>query len=371
MNGAPAEPDSVPPVLGAPGASPLEGAPVAPLERTPAAPAPRTRHWLPAAGARGLALFIGGFTLLSVIGAARSDALDANIWWVAVPFVPRLVSAALLAAVGAAFVAYAVAPRMRAWRRWPTLALFAFFAAAAVYNAVDFFFVWRAGDIAPRVPVPFSLVVAALLVFVTWAAARPPAPRRRRWAAAAVIAAVAAVCVMVFPLAQILFFGTTDYRRHATIAVVFGAQVHENGAPSTSLRDRMTTAEQLYKDHLVRQILVSGGVGDSGYNEALVMRDMAVKAGVPRDRIIVDSSGVSTEATVRNSIPFFDFDVSPGVLAVSQFYHLPRIKLAYARAGWDVLTVPATTSTPIKETPRLVLREIPAYWVYYVRAMVG
>src|SRR5665647_3419404 len=117
MNGAPAEPDSVPPVLGAPGASPLEGAPVAPLERTPAAPAPRTRHWLPAAGARGLALFIGGFTLLSVIGAARSDALDANIWWVAVPFVPRLVSAALLAAVGAAFVAYAVAPRMRAWRR--------------------------------------------------------------------------------------------------------------------------------------------------------------------------------------------------------------------------------------------------------------
>src|SRR5665648_210995 len=142
-------------VLGAPGASPLEGAPVAPLERTPAAPAPGTRHWLPAAGARGLALFIGGFTLLSVIGAARSDALDANIWWVAVPFVPRLVSAALLAAVGAAFVAYAVAPRMRAWRRWPTLALFAFFAAAAVYNAVDFFFVWRAGDIAPRVPVPF------------------------------------------------------------------------------------------------------------------------------------------------------------------------------------------------------------------------
>src|SRR5665647_1577759 len=73
MNGAPAEPDSVPPVLGAPGASPLEGAPVAPLERTPAAPAPRTRHWLPAAGARGLALFIGGFTLLSVIGAALTS----------------------------------------------------------------------------------------------------------------------------------------------------------------------------------------------------------------------------------------------------------------------------------------------------------
>ena len=375
MNGAPAAPDSVPPVPSAPG--PLGGAPLAAdaaapaarLERTPAAPAPKTRHWLPAAVARGLALFIGGFTLLSVVGAARFAAFDATLWWVAVPFVPRLVSAGLLAAVGVAFVAYAVAPRMRAWRRWPTLALIVFFAAVAVYNAVDFFLVWRAGDIAPGVPLPLSLVIALLLAFVTWAAARSPAPRRRRWAAAAVLVFVAAVCVVLFPLAQVLFFGATDYRRAADIVVVFGAQVHDNGAPSTSLRDRMDTAIGLFKDRLVKKILVSGGVGDSGYNEALVMRDMAVKAGVPREDVVVDSGGVNTEATVRNSIPFFGSEPPSRVLAVSQFYHLPRIKLAYQRAGWDVLTVPAGTSTPIQETPYLVAREIPAFWVYYLRAI--
>jgi vancomycin permeability regulator SanA len=376
MNGAPAAPDSAPPVTGAPGplgAAPLTGASAAPLEFTPAAPAPKTRHWLPASVARGLSFFIGGFTLLSVVGAARSEALDANIWWVAVPFVPRLVSAGLLAAVGVAFIAYALAPRMRAWRRWPTLALFAFFAGVAVYNAVDFFLVWRAGEIAPRVPLPFSLVVALLLGFVTWAAARAPAPRRRRWAAAAVIVVIAAACIVLFPLAQVLFFGTTDYRRPAGIAVVFGAQVHAGGAPSTSLRDRMDTAVELYDEHLVHWILVSGGVGESGYNEALVMRQMAVRAGVPVDRVIVDSSGVNTEATVRHSLPFFGLagDTPPDVLAVSQFYHLPRIKLAYARAGWDVLTVPAGTSTPIKETPYLVAREVPAFWVYYLRAILG
>jgi len=342
---------------------------VRPLERRPAAAAPGTRHWLPAAVARGLALFVGAFTLLSVVGAARSEAFNASIWWVAVPFVARLVSAALLAAVGAAFVAYAVAPRMRAWRRWSTLVLFAFFAAAAVYNAVDFFFVWRAGDIAPRVPLPFSLVVALLLAFVTWAATR--APRRRRWSAAAVLVATAAVCVVLFPLAQVLFFGTTDYRRAADIAVVFGAQVHGSGAPSTSLRDRMDTAVGLFKDRLVKKILVSGGVGDSGYNEALVMRDMAVKAGIPKEDVVVDSNGVNTEATVHDSIPFFGSKAHSRVLAVSQFYHLPRIKLAYQRAGWDVFTVPAGTSTRIKETPYLVTREIPAFWVYYLRAIFG
>jgi len=340
----------------------------APLERTAA---PKARHWLPAAVARGLALFVGCFTLLSVVGAARSEALDATIWWVAVPFAPRLVSAALLAAVGVAFVAYAVAPCMRPWRRWPALVLFAFFAAVAAYNAVDFYLVWRAGDIAPRVPAPLSLFIAGLLVFVTWAAARAPAPKLRRWAAAAVLVATAAVCVVAFPLSQVLFFGTTDYRRAADVAVVFGAQVHDNGAPSTSLRDRMDTAIALYKDRLVKKVLVSGGVGDSGYNEALVMRDMALKAGVHREDVIVDSSGVNTEATVRNSIPFFAIRPPSRVLAVSQFYHLPRIKLAYQRAGWNVLTVPAGTSTPIKETPRLVLREVPAFWVYYLRAIFG
>ena len=347
----------------------------APLARSPAAqaaaPAPRTRHWLPAAVARGLALFIGCFTLLSVFAAARSAALDATIWWVAVPFVPRLASAALLAAVGVAFVAYSVAPRMRAWRRWPTLALLAFFAAVAAYNAADFFLVWRAGEIAPGVPLPLSLVIALLLVFVTWAAARAPAPRRRVWAAAAVLVVTAAVCVVLFPLAQVLFFGTTDYRRAADVVVVFGAQVHGSGAASTSLRDRMDTAVGLYKDRLVTTLLVSGGVGESGYNEALVMRDMAVKAGVHAEDVIVDSSGVNTEATVRNSIPFLGTGPRLRVLAVSQFYHLPRIKLAYQRAGWDVLTVPAGTSTPIKETPYLVAREVPAFWVYYLRALFG
>ena len=381
MNGAPAAPDSVSPSPAAPGppgapfrpdgglpdAAPSDGAP----EAKGTARAPKSRHWLPAAVARGVALFIGGFTLLSVVGAARSGAFDANAWWVAVPFVPRLVSAGLLAAVGVAFVAYALAPRMRAWRRWPTLALFAFFAAVAVYNAVDFYLVWQAGEIAPAVPVPFSLVVVLLLAFVTWAAARAPAPRRRRWAAAAVIVATAAVCITLFPLAQVLFFGTTDYRRAATIAVVFGAQVHQNGVPSTSLRDRMDTGIGLFKAGLVKKILVSGGVGDSGYNEALVMRGMAVKAGVPRGDVIVDSNGVNTEATVRDSIPFFDSLPGSQVLAVSQFYHLPRIKLAYQRAGWNVLTVPAGTSTRIKETPRLVAREIPAFWVYYLRAIFG
>lgn len=50
--------------------------------------------------------------------------------------------------------------------------------------------------------------------------------------------------------------------------------------------------------------------------------------------------------------------------------HLPRIKLAYARAGLDAWTVPARTSS-IPRTRAIVAREIPAFWLYYLRAVVA
>ena len=267
-------------------------------------------------------------------------------------------------------MAYAVAPRMAAWRRWLTLGLCAAFAAMAVLNMVDFYRVWQRGLIRPGVPVPLSLLVALALGFVAWAALRPPAQPRRRWPAAAVLVAAALVCVLAFPLLQIWFFGFTDYRRPADLAVVFGAQVHQRGVPSVSLSDRMTTAEQLYRQGLVKRIIVSGGVGQTGYNEALVMRDMALAAGVPRRALIVDSNGVNTEATVRDTVPFFTTPQGRArVLAVSQFYHLPRIKLAYQRAGWNVLTVPSGLGDR-GIIARMVAREVPAFWVYYLRAVL-
>ena len=132
--------------------------------------------------------------------------------------------------VAAALLGYAAAPRMRPWRRWPTVGLVLAFAAITAWNGVGFYLAWRAGEIRPGVPVPLSFVVCAALVFIAWAALRPPAPRRRRLAAAAVLVAIAAACVLLFPVAQVFFFGKTDYRRPADAVVVFGAQVHGRAA---------------------------------------------------------------------------------------------------------------------------------------------
>ncbi len=57
------------------------------------------------------------------------------------------------------------------------------------------------------------------------------------------------------------------------------------------------------------------------------------------------------------------------MLVVSHFYHLPRIKMCYQQQGREVYTVPAKASRPIARTPLFVLREVPAFWVYWLRAV--
>jgi hypothetical protein len=56
---------------------------------------------------------------------------------------------------------------------------------------------------------------------------------------------------------------------------------------------------------------------------------------------------------------------------VSHFYHLPRIKLAYQRAGMEVRTVPARETYILAQIPYSMAREVVALWVYYLRPLVA
>ena len=56
---------------------------------------------------------------------------------------------------------------------------------------------------------------------------------------------------------------------------------------------------------------------------------------------------------------------------MSHAYHLPRVKLAYQRAGWEVFTVPAVETRQLTQKPRLVAREVAALWWYYLAPLAG
>ena len=85
---------------------------------------------------------------------------------------------------------------------------------------------------------------------------------------------------------------------------------------------------------------------------------------------MLDAQGVSTQATVKNTVAAFRHLGIGSALAVSHFYHLPRIKMSYQRQGWEVYTVPATERYQLSAMPKFILREIAALWVYYLRPLL-
>ena len=300
--------------------------------------------------ARGLALFLGGFTVLNLAGDLRLGT-NANVWWIDFAPLPLLATRLLLFAVGVALILWAVSTK----RRSLTTILIAAAFIAAIANSVRFYVLLSRGDIASKLPIPLSLFIAIALAFILAAMRRSGETHRVAFAASFVAAAI------LFPLAQISLFGLTDYRRPADVIVVFGARAYASGTPSDTLADRVRAVCELYRAGLAKQLVFSGGPGEGEFDEPETMRRYARTLGVPNTAIVLDSKGINTESTVRNTFQF-----APRILAVSDFYHLPRIKMTYQRYGVEVFTVPALTSVPW-QMPFNLVREDAAFWAYYLR----
>jgi vancomycin permeability regulator SanA len=325
-------------------------------------------------GGRGAALFLAVFTMVGLVGELRGRATDMSLWWVDVRDVPPFVRLFVLAAFAGFLLAWVLRKTPGLALRRATAAACGLFALLALRDAVRYGSIVGGGSVRPTTPIPLSLLIAVGLAALSIIVLRTPGRRsgsRRRTAIGLVLAA--GCWAFVFPLAQMLFFGTTDYRRPADAAVVFGARVYATGRPSPLLADRIATGVDLYRAGLVGTLLMSGGDGADGFNEARVMRDEAVAAGVDSAHVLIDPTGTTTEATVDHAMTLLSRQGGPPprIIAVSQAYHLPRIQLAFANGGIDVLTVPAVDPEPIQETPLLVLREVPAFWAYFLRVCLG
>lgn len=322
---------------------------------------------------RSLALFLGGFTLLNVLGEFRLRGFDANEWWIDCRRLPAGVGTGLLLLGGLGMVAYAIRPGMAAWHRILTAGVLVGLLGLALSNVVQFWQLMAGGQIRAGLILPFSLLVGVVLAIILWRILRPGKPAASeghpRWNLILSVGTLA-VCGLGFPLAQMYCFGKTDYRRTADVAVVFGARAYADGKCSDALRDRVTTACRLYQDGLVGKLLFSGGPADGSMHETEAMRRLAVSLGVRDEDILLDRQGLDTDATVRNTCNHFRELGVRRVLAVSHFYHLPRVKMRYHREGHEVYTVPAEERYTLRSMPWLMGREIAAMWAYYARPLI-
>ena len=318
---------------------------------------------------RGLALFLGGFALLNILGDTRAAYFDANLWWIDLRSFPQAVITPFLLVSGVCLVGFAFWPPRFAWRQYLTIGCVSALAAAAVLNTLQYCTLLARGSIT-GMPIPLSVLILVALTSILVSACRN-LPSTRRTKGMLGVLAVALACGLCFPLAQMFFYGKTDYRRPADVAVVPGARVYADGRLSDALADRVRTACQLYNDGLVKRVVFSGGPGDGAIHETEAMKRMAIQLGVKAEAIWLDPAGINTRATVRNTEALFRQWHASRILVVSHAYHLPRIKLAYQRDGWDVFTVPAKERYLLRQMPYNMAREVAALWVYYLRPLVN
>ena len=200
--------------------------------------------------AKVLAVFLGLFSLMNIIGNQLAVSFDMNLWWIDFRVAPQSLVQLVLLGGSILLIGYGVNPRMSNWRSKCTQVAIALFLIGSAWNTVSFYVLQHTGAIRSVTLFPLSLVICLLLAVLLWAMRLPASPRLgRTWAVLTVVMG-ALLFLAGFPLAQMWFFGKTDYRRSADVIVVPGARVYSDGTLSQALADRVRTACELYQHGL-------------------------------------------------------------------------------------------------------------------------
>jgi uncharacterized SAM-binding protein YcdF (DUF218 family) len=139
-----------------------------------------------------------------------------------------------------------------------------------------------------------------------------------------------------------------DEARPADAIVVFGAAEY-NGTPSPVYKARLDHAFDLELHGLAPLVITTGGNGgDPRFTEGAVGRDYLIQQGVAADKIIADTQSETTWENVQAAERILRQRHARTCLAVSDGFHLYRIKLMLRSLGITVFASPAPSS-PIEQ----------------------
>lgn len=155
----------------------------------------------------------------------------------------------------------------------------------------------------------------------------------RRTKKALLIPAVMLSASFLVAAALLVADGLRDEIHPADVAIVPGNTVERDGQPSARLRARLDKTLELYRGGLFGHVIVSGGVGGEGFDEAEVMKRYLVSRGVPEGRVIVDGGGATTYLTARNAAEAMRRNGWGSALIVTQYFHVARTRLAVESFG--------------------------------------
>jgi vancomycin permeability regulator SanA len=176
-----------------------------------------------------------------------------------------------------------------------------------------------------------------------------------------------AIALLIIAATTIALVGLRDEIDRADVAVVLGNTVEPNGKPSARLQARLDKTIALYRQNLFTETIVSGGVGKEGFDEAVVMKEYLVANGLPPQHVHVDSQGNNTYLTAKYTARLMNDRNWHSAIAISQYFHLPRTKLALHRFGVKTVYTAHAEFFELRDLYSTV-REVFSYCSYQLRS---
>jgi uncharacterized SAM-binding protein YcdF (DUF218 family) len=173
--------------------------------------------------------------------------------------------------------------------------------------------------------------------------------------------------------ALLLFLGVTGSRiveaagesptSKADAIVIFGAAQYA-GHPSPVYKARLDHGYDLFEQGMAPVVITTGGAGqDPEFSEGGVGRDYLLRRGVPEKALIAETQGSDTAQSAARVGNIMRVNGIHRCIAVSDAYHVFRIRALLEREGVEVEVAPRPESRPHSRWERFwaVMREAMSY----------
>jgi uncharacterized SAM-binding protein YcdF (DUF218 family) len=179
--------------------------------------------------------------------------------------------------------------------------------------------------------------------------------------------AVIAVVLLATAVASVVHAIVHDSRQQqldsADAIVVFGAAEYD-GRPSPVLRARLEHAHDLYRMGLAPIVITTGGsAADPSFSEGGVGRDYLIQRGVPESALIAETQASDTAESAQRVAVIMRANHMRTCIAVSDAYHVFRIRKLLEHEGVQVFLAPRPDSRPrsVWQRGTALLRESMSY----------
>ena len=184
------------------------------------------------------------------------------------------------------------------------------------------------------------------------------------WTALIAIVFSAAAILSIIP--SILHDSRQQQLHPADVIIVLGAAEYD-GRPSPVFRARLDHARDLYRQGLAPVVITTGGAAsDPKFSEGGVGRDYLMRKGVPEAALIAETEASDTAQSALRVAAIMRAHDMRSCIAVSDAYHVFRIRKLLEHQGVQVFLAPRPDSRPKSVWQRVgaLLRESVSYLLW-------